>query len=333
MAEENEKVPELLEELAYELRENPSGVICIDTPEDLAEFYGAGLEDLKECAAFAARHPKVAASLEGFAPGAQGADYVVAAYPGLVDALADLDGVPRPDLEASLSREPEWLVEPVAEVGDDEARLAARGELLAAAMRAIDRITHFARAAWACRITESSPGAAPEPDWAVFGGTAWEPSLSDFIERNAAVHSGVDVAVRGDAQIEIVAHGPIRAGEDGPAETATLIEMRMADFGTTWDLTEDEDGPEPGRIAAAFSDAGSLRTAGLAEAAARGAVLEASGAFRIEEVRPGREPISGRPPRAAAEDAATPRADRSSSEAASPSITAERAVDRGRGGK
>ena len=334
MAEENEKVPELLEKLADELRENPSGVIYIDSPADLADFYGAGPQDLEECAAFAAAHPEVSLSFELPAPGEPGADYVAAAYPGLVDALADLDGVPRPDLEASRAAEREWLVEPLSEVGDDEARLSARGEQLAAAMGAIDRMTQLLDAVWACRITESGPRAAGEPEWAVYGGTAWEPSLSDFIERNASVHSGVDIAARGDAQIEIAAHGPIRGGENGPAELATLIEMRMCDFGTAWDLTEDEDGPEPERIAAAFSDAGSLRPASPAQAAARGAVLEASGAPSFGGIALVREPISGRPPRAAAEDAATPRADRASSaDAHSPATSAERSHERGRGGK
>ena len=311
MAENETEAPELLSALAEEMSENP-GMRFVDTLEELSEWHGAGEPELDAAARFAAAHPAVADSLEIYDP-ASSPEFILAAYPGLVDALADLAGAPRPDLARALAQGPESIVEPLASVGDSPAALEARGAALAAAMAAMGRDAFESGAAWACRITESGPGASAEPEWAVFGGDAFEPSLSEFVERNAAVHSGVDLAARGDAQVDVVCRGPIKAGADGPAETATLIEMRPLDFGSTWALTQYEDGPDPSEIEAAFSDPRSLRPAASALASMRSAAAAAAA----------HAPISGAAPRAKVPETATPRADRARERDDAPRAQAE----------
>lgn len=311
MAGNDIEAPELLSALAEEMSENP-GMRFVDTLDELSEWYGAGEPELKAAARFAAGHPGVAASIEIYDPASE-PEFILAAYPGLVDELADLSGALRPDLARALAQEPDAIVEPLASVGDSPAALEAREAALAAAMAALGRAAFEGDAAWACRITESGPGASGAPEWAVFGGEGFEPSLSEFVERNAAVHSGVDLVARGDAQVDVVCRGPIKAGAEGPVETATLIEMRPLDFGSTWALTQYDDGPDPREIEAAFSDSRSLRPAGSAIESMRAAATAAAG----------HSPISGAAPRAKEPGRATPRADRAQSRAGADRAQAE----------
>ena len=168
MAYNETEAPELLSALAEEMSENP-GMRFVDTLEELSEWYGAGEPELAAAADFAAAHPAVADSLEIYDP-ASAPEFIIAAYPGLVDALDDLAGAPRPDLARALAQAPESIVEPLASVGDSPAALDARGRALAAAMAAMGREAFeggspngpFSEATPSSRRCRSSSSATPQ---------------------------------------------------------------------------------------------------------------------------------------------------------------------------